>query len=168
MVESRIVIPVVVGSSPISHPTEYIEKSKSYTLRLVALFSLWRLIPLPVPAQYPTLINAALQSQYADRLGAVALARCCAWMALAWVAGCWLLQVRLLTGSPPYRARLSLNVGVTSVLPRCLCRILTLTAPPTRNPPLPLPYRSAWGSMASRMTGDKNNCGYFFWYFFKL
>ena len=38
LVESRIVIPVVVGSSPISHPTEYAVKSKGYTLRLVAFF----------------------------------------------------------------------------------------------------------------------------------
>ena len=31
-------IPVVVGSSPISHPTEYVVKSKGYMLRLVTLF----------------------------------------------------------------------------------------------------------------------------------
>ena len=35
---SRIVIPVVVGSSPISHPTECVGKSKGYMLRLVTLF----------------------------------------------------------------------------------------------------------------------------------
>ena len=38
LVESRIVIPVVVGSSPISHPKELAVKSKGYTLRLVAFF----------------------------------------------------------------------------------------------------------------------------------
>ena len=36
--KARIVIPVVVGSSPISHPTEYAGKSKGYMLRLVTLF----------------------------------------------------------------------------------------------------------------------------------
>jgi hypothetical protein len=39
----RIVIPVVVGSSPISHPTEYAVKSKGYMLWLVAFFVLWRI-----------------------------------------------------------------------------------------------------------------------------
>jgi hypothetical protein len=38
LVESRIVIPVVVGSSPISHPKEHAVNKKSYSLRLVALF----------------------------------------------------------------------------------------------------------------------------------
>ena len=38
LVESRIVIPVVVGSSPISHPTELAGKLKGYMLRLVTLF----------------------------------------------------------------------------------------------------------------------------------
>jgi hypothetical protein len=38
LVESRIVIPVVVGSSPISHPKEYAVKTKGYMLRLVSLF----------------------------------------------------------------------------------------------------------------------------------
>ena len=38
LVESRIVIPVVVGSSPISHPKEHAVNKKSYPLRLVALF----------------------------------------------------------------------------------------------------------------------------------
>jgi len=38
LVESRIVIPVVVGSSPISHPTEFAGKSKTYKFRLVGLF----------------------------------------------------------------------------------------------------------------------------------
>jgi hypothetical protein len=32
LVESRIVIPVVVGSSPISHPTEFSVKTKGYML----------------------------------------------------------------------------------------------------------------------------------------
>jgi hypothetical protein len=31
-----------VGSSPISHPTEYAVKSKGYKLWLVAFFVLWR------------------------------------------------------------------------------------------------------------------------------
>jgi hypothetical protein len=38
LVESRIVIPVVVGSSPISHPKEYVVKTKGYKLSLVTLF----------------------------------------------------------------------------------------------------------------------------------
>jgi hypothetical protein len=37
LVESRIVIPVVVGSSPIVHPTEFVVKTKGYKFRLVAL-----------------------------------------------------------------------------------------------------------------------------------
>ncbi len=37
LVESRIVIPVVVGSSPIVHPTEYAVKTKGYKFRLVTL-----------------------------------------------------------------------------------------------------------------------------------
>ena len=41
LVESRIVIPVVVGSSPISHPKEYAVKINGYPLRLVAIFLLW-------------------------------------------------------------------------------------------------------------------------------
>jgi hypothetical protein len=38
LVESRIVIPVVVGSSPISHPKEYAVNTKGYERRLVTLF----------------------------------------------------------------------------------------------------------------------------------
>ena len=47
LVESRIVIPVVVGSSPISHPTECVGKSKGYMLRLVTLFSCLIYFSLP-------------------------------------------------------------------------------------------------------------------------
>jgi hypothetical protein len=43
LVESRIVIPVVVGSSPISHPKEFAVKTKGYTLRLVILFVFWKM-----------------------------------------------------------------------------------------------------------------------------
>ena len=38
LVESRIVIPVVVGSSPIVHPTEYVVKTKGYRFMSVTLF----------------------------------------------------------------------------------------------------------------------------------
>ena len=38
LVESRIVIPVVVGSSPISHPKEYVAKTNGYALMPVAIF----------------------------------------------------------------------------------------------------------------------------------
>jgi hypothetical protein len=41
LVESRIVIPVVVGSSPISHPKNSVVKRKGYMLRLVTLFCFW-------------------------------------------------------------------------------------------------------------------------------
>jgi hypothetical protein len=37
LVESRIVIPVVVGSSPISHPNEYRYKTRPYE----AFFCFW-------------------------------------------------------------------------------------------------------------------------------
>jgi hypothetical protein len=61
LVESRIVIPVVVGSSPISHPKEYAVNEKVTRFKLVAFLffgkmnsDFWKIIYMNSPLAYLT------------------------------------------------------------------------------------------------------------------
>ena len=60
LVESRIVIPVVVGSSPIDHPMNSAGKLKGYKFMLVAFFVFISVFLRYVSTMYPDLKNTSL------------------------------------------------------------------------------------------------------------
>ena len=63
LVESRIVIPVVVGSNPIDHPKNSVVKTRGYKFWLVAFFVFRCRTNFGVPHRYSNLVNTDQRSE---------------------------------------------------------------------------------------------------------